>query len=95
MGIPAWIAAVGVVGTWFIFVAAIWGEKIRSSLFKLELQVTLDNPRGVAVNQIISTGTMRQVGSTLQTEQYTRPSRYYLRSVRNTRRWPIAHDVRS
>ncbi len=27
MGMPAWIAALGVLGTWFIFGAAIWGEK--------------------------------------------------------------------
>ena len=32
MGTPAWIAALGVLGTWFVFGAAIWGERIQSSL---------------------------------------------------------------
>jgi hypothetical protein len=95
MGIRAWIAAFGVLGTWLIFIAAIWGEKIRSSLFKPELRVTLDNPHGVAIVETISNPVPLTEGSTVyRIEQYTRPARYYYLSVRNTRRWPVAHDVR-
>jgi hypothetical protein len=102
MGIPVWIAGLGVLGTWFIFGAAIWGEKIRSSIFKPELRVTLDDPRGVPINQTITTvahapselpAASSQV-SLAQVQQYTRPARYYYLSVRNTRRWPVAYDVR-
>jgi hypothetical protein len=95
MGIPAWIAAFGVVGTWLIFVAAIWGEKIRSSLFKPELQVTLDNPRGVGINEMTSTivNTPPEFQAAWS-PPYTRPARYYHLLVRNTRQWPVAHDVR-
>ena len=89
MGTPAWIVASGVVGTWFIFAAAIWGEKIRSSLFKPRLRVTLDDPRGELTRETITTVV---AGSPLQ--QYTRAARYYHLTVRNARRWPVAHDVR-
>jgi hypothetical protein len=103
LGIPAWIAALGVLGTWFVFGAAIWGEKIRSSLFKPELRVTLDDPRGVPTTETITkigASAMALSGITAsqlaqsQVQQYTRPARYYYLSVRNARRWPIAHDVR-
>lgn len=88
MGIPAWIALVGVVGTWFIFGAAIWGERIRASLFKPQLRVMLDDPRGELTSEAIT------ITATGQVQQYTRPARYYHLSGRNSRRWPIAHDVR-
>jgi hypothetical protein len=103
MGVPVWIYAIGVLGTWLIFVAAIWGEKIRSWMFRPELRVVLYNPRGVAINETITTvvhspveipGATTQV-SLPQVKQYTRPARYYHLSVRNTRRWPVAHDVRT
>ena len=101
---PAWIAAVGVLGTWLIFVAAIWGEKIRSSVFKPELRVMLDDPRGVATTETISTivgsGTAAASGMVpsqvqlSQVQQYSRPARYYRLIVSTARRWPVAHDVR-
>jgi hypothetical protein len=100
MAIPAWIAALGVLGTWFVFGAAIWGEKIRSWLFKPELRLTLDDPRGVPINETITkiVASPSQVGQSQvglsQVEQYRRPARYYYVSVRNVRRWPLAHDVR-
>lgn len=96
------MAALGVLGTWFVFVAAIWGEKIRSWLFQPELRVTLDDPRGVPINETITkivasptraALTASQVAPS-QVQQYTRPARYYYVSVRNARRWPLAHDVR-
>jgi hypothetical protein len=98
MGIPAWIAALGVLGTWFVFGAAIWGERIRSSLFKPVLRVTLDDPRGVPTTETITkVGASATAASGIaqsQVQQYTRPARYYHLLVRNVRRWPIAHDVR-
>ena len=88
MCIRVWIAAVGVLGTWFIFVAAIWGEKIRSWIFKPVLRVMLDDPRGVPITETIT------IISVSPIQQYMRPARYYHLSVRTARRWPLAHDVR-
>ena len=102
VAMPAWITAVGVLGTWCIFGAAIWGERIRSSLFKPELRVALDSSRGVSTTEIITTigeATTAVSGVTIGhgqslVQQYTRPARYYYVSVSNDRRWPVAHDVR-
>jgi hypothetical protein len=102
MEVKDWIAAAGVIGTWLLFVAAIWGERIRSSIFQPELRVKLDDPRGVALNQTITYTSISPIEvsgvnspvSLPQTQQYTRPARYYYLEVSNTRRWPVAHDVR-
>jgi hypothetical protein len=93
MCIRNWIAAFGVLGTWLVFVGAIWGEKIRSWLFKPRLSVILDDPRGVAITETITIFTNSQQGQQML-QQYTRPARYYYLSVRTARRWPLAHDVR-
>jgi hypothetical protein len=94
MGTPAWIAALGVLGTWLIFVAAIWGEKIRSSLFKPRLFVKLDNPRGVSIPETTTTFGAGPGMTPQVVQQYTRSARYYYLSVSNVHRWPLAHDVR-
>lgn len=84
------------------FRCCIWGEKIRSSLFRPELRVALDDPRGELTTETITTvassplevpGAPSQV-SLPQVQQYSRPARYYHQSVTNPRRWPLAHDVR-
>jgi hypothetical protein len=94
----------GVLGTWLIFVAAIWGEKIRSSVLKPELRVILDDPRGMAttetISTIVSSGTAAASGMVSsqvqlsQVQQYSRPARYYHLMLSTARRWPVAHDVR-
>jgi len=82
-----WIALGGVITTLLVSVVAIFGEKIRASWFKPKLCVHLHSPRGVFIaNEIINPPPPAQ--------QYTRPARYYYLSVRTTRRWPLAHDVR-
>jgi hypothetical protein len=43
---PTWVAIAGAVGTWVIAIAAIWGEKIRSMLFKPDLRLDLKSPAG-------------------------------------------------
>jgi hypothetical protein len=94
MCIRNWIAAFGVLGTWLVFVGAIWGEKIRSSLFKPRLSVMLDDPRGgVPITETISIFTNSQQGQQVL-QQYERLARYYYLSVKTERRWPLAHDVR-
>jgi hypothetical protein len=98
METPAWIVALGVLGTWCMFVAAIWGEKIRSSLFKPELRVVLESPRGLLTTEII-TSIAASVDHSVQispqqVQQYKRSARYYYVSAINARRWPVAHNVR-
>jgi hypothetical protein len=70
-----------------IFVAAIWGERIRAWLFKPQLRIELVSPRGVAITDNVTA----IVNS--QRVEYKRPARYYHVSAINSRRWPIAHDV--
>ena len=41
MAAPAWVTELGIVGTWIIAIAAIWGEKIRSRLFRPGLHLAL------------------------------------------------------
>jgi hypothetical protein len=98
-----WIALGGLIATFLVSVAAIYGEKIRASLFKPKLSVMLDDPRGVFFTETISATagyTMPASGMTAsamtasQLQQYTRPARYYYLTVRAERRWPQAHDVR-
>jgi hypothetical protein len=91
MCIRNWIAVFGVLGTWLVFVGAIWGEKIRSSLFKPKLSVMLDTPFGVPINETIA---IIDGEESQRVQQYVRPARYYYLSVRTARRWPQAHDVR-
>jgi hypothetical protein len=86
MGTPDWIAALGVLGTWFIFIAAIWGEKIRSLMFQPELRVTLENPHGEYTTETVFRDPPQS--------DYTRPARYYRLIASNARRWPVAPDVR-
>jgi hypothetical protein len=87
MQTPAWITLVGVIGTWLIFIAAIWGERIRSWLFKPELHIQLVNPVGELTKETIiwtENGERRE---------RQRPARYYYLSVTNLRRWPVANNV--
>ena len=83
-GTPAWIVAAGIAGTYLIFGAAIWGERLRSWLFKPQLHVELVNPRGVSMPFTISPPDQ---------EPYQRPGRFYHVEVVNANRWPIAHGV--
>jgi hypothetical protein len=87
MEIPAWIALFGVIGTWLIFVAAIWGERIRSWLFKPTLQIELVSPIGERTTEKII---WIESG---QRRERERPARYYYLSVTNPRRWPVANNV--
>jgi hypothetical protein len=80
-----WIILFGAVGTWLVFVAAIWGERIRTWLFKPNLRVELVSSIGTLTTETII--------DTRQGTQYDRPARYYNVSVVNPRRWPIATDV--
>jgi hypothetical protein len=86
MGTPPWITALGVVGTWLIFVAAIWGDRIRWLLFRPQLRVALENPRGER--------TIETIYKAPAEPNYDRPARYYRLVASNARRWSIAHDVR-
>ena len=87
MQTPPWIALLGVIGTWLIFIAAIWGERIRSWLFKPQLQIRLVNPAGeLTTEKIISI----ENGDRKERE---RPARYYYLCVTNPRRWPVANNV--
>jgi len=88
MKIPAWIAAAGVIGTWLIFVAAIWGERIRSWLFKPRLRVDLVDSRGEIITEIIL-----GLDPDFQQQPCERQARRYLVSAVNTPRWPVAHNV--
>jgi hypothetical protein len=90
MTAAAWIALGGVIGTWFIFSAAIWGERIRSWLFKPQLRLDLISPRGEHLTETITT---IDPNADSPLRSYTRPARRYLVSVTNTNRWPIAHNV--
>jgi hypothetical protein len=83
----AWIAAFGVIGTWLIFGAAIWGERIRSWLFQPELRVELVSPLGELTSETNFAVTASQL------QEYTRPARYYDVSAINDRRWSVAHNV--
>lgn len=87
MQTPPWIALLGVIGTWLIFIAAIWGERIRSWLFKPQLHIRLVNPAGeLTTEKIISI----ENGDRKERE---RPARYYYLCVTNPRRWPVANNV--
>lgn len=82
MAMPAWVAEVGVLGTWVIGVSAIWGEKIRSALFKPRLAVALLSDSG------------EPIPITPQNEgDPPKQSRWYHLRVSNTRRFPAAHGV--
>jgi hypothetical protein len=87
MQTPAWITLLGVIGTWLIFIAAIWGERIRSWLFKPELHIQLVNPVGE-----LTKGTIIWTENGERRERQ-RPARYYYLSVANLRRWPVANNV--
>jgi hypothetical protein len=78
MGTPPWITALGVVGTWLIFVAAIWGERIRSWLFRPQLRVALENAHGERTIETIFKAAVEP--------GYTRPARYYRLLATNARR---------
>ena len=88
MKAEAWIALVGIGGTWCIFVAAIWGERIRSWLFKPQLHLDLVNPLGERLTETITT-----VGPSTPPKSYQRSARHYLVAVTNDNRWPVAHNV--
>jgi len=51
MAAPAWVTELGILGTWIIAIAAIWGERIRAILFRPELRLALLNQLGEFVNE--------------------------------------------
>jgi hypothetical protein len=81
------VKTLGVIGTWLIFVAAIWGERIRSWLFKPDLEIELVTAIGELTREKII---WLKDGERQERE---RPARYYHLSVTNRRRWPIANNV--
>ena len=83
-----WIALFGVIGTWLIFVAAIWGDRIRSGLFKPALRIELVNPDGELTTEVIIS-----INESGERHEYRRPARYYHLVVANTSRWPVANNV--
>jgi hypothetical protein len=83
-----WIATVGVLGTWVIAIAAIWGEKIRSWAFRPELQLRLKDSAGEFCNQNIET----VFKDGLRAHESV-PARYYHLRVTNSKAYPAAHEV--
>lgn len=82
MAVPAWISEAGVLGTWIIAAAAIWGEKIRSSLFRPKLEAELLSKQG------------EKIPLNVPGENRTIDGRYFHLRVRNQRRtFPTAHGV--
>jgi hypothetical protein len=79
---PIWLYILGVLGTYCIFVASLWGEPIRAMLFRPRLLVELVDPRGERLTETIST-IDRRTDSSLQ--QYQRQARYYRVAVTNSK----------
>jgi hypothetical protein len=82
-----WIRLAGVIATWLVVILAIYGERIRSWLFRPALEVTLRNPRGELVPQIRWLEALQGRGRQIQ-------ARYYHVRVSNRRRFSPAHEVR-
>src|SRR5690242_4347888 len=82
-----WIALAGVIATLLIAFTAIWGDRIRAWLFKPQLRVTIENPRGESTSETVFPDVRKEYN-------YTRPARYYRLVATNARRLSIAHDVR-
>jgi hypothetical protein len=82
MSAPAWVTEVGALGTLVVAIAAIWGEKIRSLLFRPSLNVELLSDIGERVP-------LNLPGHTTQV-----PGRFFHLRVRNLHRpFPVAHGV--
>ena len=86
-GMPVWLTALGVAGTWLIAVIAIWGERIRSWFFKPKLEIALLNPKGELVTRPVTSG-----GASVLTQQSFQTRYYHIRLI-NKARWPVAHDA--
>ena len=67
---------IGALGTWLVAIFAIWGEWLRSRLFKPELRVSKGEFSG-----------------NVATHLNGKRARYYLVSVQNPKRFPVAHEV--
>jgi len=86
MAAPAWVTELGIVGTWIIAIAAIWGEKIRSLLFRPGLQLALLS----AVGEFVAEA---QPPKKKGSQARFVPTRYFRLRVTNARRFPTAHEV--
>jgi hypothetical protein len=88
MTIQDWIALAGTVATFAAVFVAIWGDKIRSWLFRPGLSLELQDPLGeliVIEEPRVDDGGERQI--------LVMPARYYHVVVRNKSRFPVAHEV--
>jgi len=82
MAVPAWVSVAGILGTWVIAIAAIWGEKIRSKIFKPKLQLSLVDKQGLATFQTIPGNPPKTIDA-----------RYYHLRVTNGLAFPAAQEV--
>ena len=86
MAAPAWVTELGIVGTWIIAIAAIWGEKIRSRLFRPGLHLALLSEVGEFVMEA-------QPPKKKGGQAHFVPTRYFRLRVTNARSFPAAREV--
>ena len=79
MATPEWVSELGVAGTLVIAIAAIWGDKIRGTLFGPKLRLALVDNVGELTTQVVQRG---------QAALQFIPARYYHVRVRNPRSYP-------
>jgi len=82
---PVWLTALAVLGTWVIAALALWGEKIKATLFKPDLRLRLLNQVGEFCPQTLRDGHGHV--------QEAHDARYYHMQVANKAAFPQARDV--
>src|SRR5437870_5187536 len=86
MPMPAWVAEVGVAASVGIAVAAVWGDRIRASLFQPNLRIAVLNAEGQLERLVEPAESNHGVAGFAH-------GRYYRLVVTNSARHPEAREV--
>ncbi len=91
MNVPICLYVAGVIGTWVIAIAAIWGEGIRAKLFRPDLRLKLVSSVGKLETQLVRIEVMRN------DRLFIEPKEIFVRNYRlrvtNGTRFPKAEEV--
>ena len=80
---PTWVSVIGIVGTWVIAIAAIWGDRIRAFLLRPRLELRVLSPAG----EFLNVSERRSDGVVFA------PTREFYVRVTNARHHPVVNDV--
>jgi hypothetical protein len=94
MAVPTWLTEMGIIGTWAVGFLALFGDRIRATIFKPKLHLELKSAVGSYITQTPPPSTQTEsVENVLIAHQASKHARYYHLRVTNRARYPIAQDV--